>query len=644
SALLLRFAFVGLIAICAMIAHADDVSLIPANSRWRYLDDGSDQGTAWRSTDFDDRGWKLGRSKFGYGDNNETTLIDYGTSTTLVNITNYFRRPVFVADVNRFSSLEMKLQRDDGAVVYANGVEVWRSNMPAGTITSATTASTAAASQAQEEKFTTATLSLGSLHNGTNIFAVEVHQFGPTSSDVGFNFELVGHTFSPVCPDEISFAALGDYGDSTDAAQDVADMINGWDPEFIVTMGDNNYPLGQQSTIDSHIGKYYHRFIYNYQGTYGEGAERPRFLPSLGNHDFYSGAGLAPYLAYFTLPGNERYYDYRIGPIHYFAIDSDDGEIDGNDKDSVQANWLQTKLAASDAPWKVIAMHHPPYCSGGEHGSSPELRWPYKEWGADIVLTGHDHLYERLSVEGINYIVNGTGGRELYALRSQQIPGSVFRDSSDHGAQRGVACDNFISISYYWRTGQMIDSFSIYRPRSPWKIDGLREDDLPPVDSTGLKIYARQQGDWLYLATTAFSGNDHFIYLARQPGDPVPAGWMKGGAVAQWDFFLGKERDNGSTGWYDAREYPCGEEPGFWSAAQEGEVLEGAINLRSVWGVIPDAVYVAVGAYASEDGGGLAPGSQVPAPDSGDGNIDGAEFLRLELVSFAPGGTNWIVK
>ena len=92
----------------------------------------------------------------------------------------------------------MKLQRDDGAVVYANGVEVWRSNMPAGTITSATTASAAAVSQAEEEKFTTATLSLGSLHNGRNIFAVEVHQLGAKVAQTPLVVEIPKYTINMV--------------------------------------------------------------------------------------------------------------------------------------------------------------------------------------------------------------------------------------------------------------------------------------------------------------------------------------------------------------------------------------------------------------------------------------------------------------
>jgi len=110
-----------------------------------------------------------------------------------------------------------------------------------------------------------------------------------------------------------------------------------------VTTGDNNYPLGSSSTIDSNIGKYYRSFIYPYVGTYGSGSTYNRFFPSLGNHDMDTSIG-GPYTDYFSLPGNERYYDFVKGPVHFFILDSDPREPDGVASNSIQAQWLQSRL------------------------------------------------------------------------------------------------------------------------------------------------------------------------------------------------------------------------------------------------------------------------------------------------------------
>src|SRR6185503_8936631 len=102
--------------------------------------------------------------------------------------------------------------------------------------------------------------------------------------------------------DAVRFAIIGDYGWAGQPELDVSNLVHSWNPDFIITTGDNNYDLGAASTIDPNIGQYYHDFIYPYTGSYGPGAPYNKFFPSLGNHDWYT-AGAAPYLSYFTLPG-----------------------------------------------------------------------------------------------------------------------------------------------------------------------------------------------------------------------------------------------------------------------------------------------------------------------------------------------------
>ncbi|HVR63396.1 MAG TPA: metallophosphoesterase [Polyangia bacterium] len=227
------------------------------------------------------------------------------------------------------------------------------------------------------------------------------------------------------------FAVIGDFGASGAAEQSVADLVKRWRPDFILTTGDNNYPRGEAETIDANIGAFYHEFIGPYLGRFGCGADRNRFFPALGNHDWYTDKAAA-HLAYFTLPGNERYYDQVWGAVHVFAVDSDEREPDGTDAGSLQAAWLRQRLAASTARWKIVYMHHPPY-SSGPHGPSPQMRWPFAEWGADLVLAGHDHIYERLAVDGIPYVVDGLGGATFYAL-GPPLPESQVRFTDAGGA------------------------------------------------------------------------------------------------------------------------------------------------------------------------------------------------------------------
>jgi hypothetical protein len=254
------------------------------------------------------------------------------------------------------------------------------------------------------------------------------------------------------------FAAIGDYGYAGPAEQAVADLVKAWRPEFIVTLGDNNYPLGSADTIDLNIGLFYHEFIAPYVGRFGCGATRNRFFPTMGNHDWFSSEA-RPYLDYFTLPGNERYYDITWGDVQLFALDSDPHEPDGVKADSVQAAWLREGLAASNARWKIVAMHHAPY-SSGPHGSTRALQWPYKQWGADLVLSGHDHHYERFQVDGLPYIVNGLGGAVFYPIRGAAA-GSAARFNENAGALFVEADATTLRARFLAVDGRQIDQLEL---------------------------------------------------------------------------------------------------------------------------------------------------------------------------------------
>src|SRR6266478_3011233 len=137
------------------------------------------------------------------------------------------------------------------------------------------------------------------------------------------------------------FAVIGSYGLAGQPELNVAKLVSSWNPDFVLTVGNNNYPSGAASTIDANIGQYYHSYISPYTGSYG--------------------AGATSYLNYFTLPNNERYYDFTVGNIELFALDSSGAEPDGNTSTSTQGQWLQAQLAASTATWKLVYFQSPPY-------------------------------------------------------------------------------------------------------------------------------------------------------------------------------------------------------------------------------------------------------------------------------------------
>src|SRR3954471_15710788 len=155
-----------------------------------------------------------------------------------------------------------------------------------------------------------------------------------------------------ITPSATHFAAVGDYGVATTLGPtteaNVANLIKSWNPDYIITLGDNNYYTGSAAEIDANIGQFYYDYIGNYVGSYGQGSATNRFFPTLGNHDWAtrSGSPALPtaHLNYFTLPGNERYYTFTQGPVQFFAIDSGDhsGTItDGFDPDGYTSTSVQ---------------------------------------------------------------------------------------------------------------------------------------------------------------------------------------------------------------------------------------------------------------------------------------------------------------
>ena len=172
---------------------ANATNLVPAESIWKYLDNGSDQGTAWRALAFNDSSWASGPAQLGYGDGDEVTEIGYGPDAGNKYITTYFRRTFIYSNVASLTNLIINVLRDDGAVVYLNGTEIFRSNLAASQ--NYLSGALAPVSGTEESvTFIPGNASPSSMVNGTNILAVEVHQNVGTSTDLSFDLELIGQT------------------------------------------------------------------------------------------------------------------------------------------------------------------------------------------------------------------------------------------------------------------------------------------------------------------------------------------------------------------------------------------------------------------------------------------------------------------
>jgi hypothetical protein len=220
------------------------VTLVARGSVWKYLSNGGDQGTNWQALSFNDSGWAMGPAELGYGDMDEATIIPSAQQPTV-----YFRHQFTSPDPSQFSNLSMWLKRDDGGVVHLNAKEIFRSpNMPAGTIryTNLTLGATA------ENAIDTATIGTNFLKSGPNIVAVEIHQQALTSSDISFDFELIGNP-APASPrlEALRFAdgLLLYWNDPTFALEQSSQLPGSWttvvgsSPVFVTPIATTFYRL-----------------------------------------------------------------------------------------------------------------------------------------------------------------------------------------------------------------------------------------------------------------------------------------------------------------------------------------------------------------------------------------------------------------
>jgi hypothetical protein len=255
--------------------------------------------------------------------------------------------------------------------------------------------------------------------------------------------------------DSVVFAQIGDFGSAGLPEYEVAEMVKIWNPEFIISVGDNNYSDGEYQSLKANISSYYGDFIYNYDAPkmyqcLGKAFEDKtnRFFPTPGNHDGYSRDKLTPYFNYFTLPGNESYYSFQWGPVTFYSLNSIYEDINR------EKSWLNEEVKKCQTPFRIAFFHHPPY-STGDHGDNAFMQWNFSELGIDVVFSGHDHIYNRIEKDdekGLIYIVNGLGGKSnLSSLKHFAHSGEfhIFNYNKDFGAIRSTATKSTLTLEFY---------------------------------------------------------------------------------------------------------------------------------------------------------------------------------------------------
>jgi len=253
----------------------------------------------------------------------------------------------------------------------------------------------------------------------------------------------------PVRPDSLKFAAMGDTGTGDRAQYEVGQQMASararFPFELVIMLGDNMY--GRQQPQD-----FVTKFERPYAALLSAGVG---FYAALGNHDSQTNT---QYEAFHM--GGARYYTFAKQNTRFFVLDS-------NLIDPRQLAWLDEALKQSKDDWKICYFHHPIYSDGGRHGSDVQLRVTLEpllvKYGVNVVLSGHDHVYERFAPQkGITYFVSGSGGQLARGDVKPSAASAAHFDQDQSFMLLEVAGDDlfFQAVS---RTGLTVDSGVIRR-------------------------------------------------------------------------------------------------------------------------------------------------------------------------------------
>ncbi|HEY8459534.1 MAG TPA: metallophosphoesterase [Blastocatellia bacterium] len=254
--------------------------------------------------------------------------------------------------------------------------------------------------------------------------------------------------------DKIKFIAIGDFGTGDDNQAGIAAQMlrdHKTSPlDFVIAVGDNIYPDGG--------GRH---FVKKFERPYaGLIRENVPFHAVLGNHDVKDGRRDQCQYPLFNMNG-QCYYTIKKGDglAEFFMIDS-------TDYDMAQASWLEGALKESAAKWKIAVFHHPIYSSAEAHGSNLGLRARIEplltRYGVNVVISGHDHVYERTHPQkGVQYFVAGAGGKIRHGDVNLRSPLRAMSYDRDNHYLQMVIEDQQISFQTVTRVGAVIDRGTI---------------------------------------------------------------------------------------------------------------------------------------------------------------------------------------
>ena len=491
---------------------AATVPLVAPGATWKYKDDGNTPPISWRQPGFNDSAWLSGPAELGYGDGDEATVVSFGPNPAQKYPTTWFRH-TFQGPSALPQDLSVSLLCDDGAIVYLNGTEVARFNLPSSGVSSATWA-LANLTGTEETLWRWFAIDPQLLTTATNVLAVEVHQAAATSTDLSLDLAMIpeppprlarGPWVQAVSTDAatVSWRSLEpwdsevQWGTSPGQLSNVVtvpgsrhehevritglpadstvyysvgsstEVFAGGDPghrlvtapspgtrrlrawvlgdsglaganqqavrdaylaleqsegeaDFLLLLGDNAYPDGSEADYQA-----------GFFEPFGDILRRMPVWSTIGNHD---APNVGVYAGIFAPPtagecgglpsGNEGYYSWDWGDVHFVCLDS---VVPSRSQNGAMATWLEQDLNASDARFTIAYFHHPPYTksthdsddpddSGGRMVDMRENLLPILEaGGVDLVLSGHSHSYER------SHLLHGHYGFSWELLASQVL-------------------------------------------------------------------------------------------------------------------------------------------------------------------------------------------------------------------------------
>lgn len=256
----------------------------------------------------------------------------------------------------------------------------------------------------------------------------------------------------PIVPaDGVVITDLGNISLPGDDLDNVTRLARSWGGKAITASG---IITATQTDYDASAGNSFHDFIGPYAGIHGAGAASDAFFPAPSAAD-WAKDNLVSFLAFFK---SSRYYNVVIGDVHLFVIDSSALEPDGITSSGNQGQWLQANLALSTAPWKVVKMDA---CPWGSLYSNATLQWPFKLWGAHLVICGQAKNYERLSVSGLPVINNGLGGQSAIQPVLAPTSNTLAAYAEKYGAGKITANLTSFTYEFFNTDGQLVDTLTL---------------------------------------------------------------------------------------------------------------------------------------------------------------------------------------